>query len=382
MYFVARTVEAGATFQRLHAVDITTGAERANSPQAIAGSLPGTGEGSNSGVLAFDPVIENQRTGLGLSGGVVYLGWASFCDTGSYHGWVMGYDATSLTQTGIANLSLNGAQSGVWMSGAAPAFDSAGNVYVSTGNGTFDGSTNFGESLVKLAPRTLSVLDSFTPSNFDALNAADEDFGSSGPVFLPGTNAVITAGKEGKAYLANSASLGHLGDNNALQVFQVVDPSARPSATHNLHNALVAWNAPSGLNLYAWGENDFARSFRFNGSTFNTTALAVGPVLPPVGMPGGMISLSANGSQPGTGVCGRRRLSWATQIKASYPGFSTPSTRRTWRFSGRAVVGPMTARALQNSIRPWLPTARCTSLRSPRSCRCMGSIRLSSKTWL
>jgi len=310
LYFVTRTVENNATVQRLHALDITSGAERSQSPKVIAGSVPGTGLGSSGGVLPFSPDLENQRAGLGFSNGVVYIAWSSFCDTGNFHGWVMGYDATTLAQVGIFNDSPGGGLAGIWMAGAAPAFDSAGNVYLSTGNGTFDGTANFGESLLKLAPRTLSLLDYFTPTNFDALNNADADFGSAGPIILPGTSNVLTGGKEGKAYLFPTSRLGHLGDANAAQIFQAVTPTARPSETHHIHNAMVGWNGPAGLTAFVWGENDFLHAYRFNGTQFTTPAAFTGSVLPPVGMPGGMISVSSNGVQPGTGVL------WATTPRA------------------------------------------------------------------
>jgi hypothetical protein len=294
MYFVARTIENGSTIQRLRAINVTTGADRATNAQV---TIQASG---------FDPVIQNQRPSLALSSGVLYIGWASFCDTGAYHGWLMSYDASSFSQLGVFNTTASGSQGGIWMSGIAPAFDSNGNLYFSTGNGTFDGSNNFGESLLKLAPRTLGRLDFFTPSNFNTLNGGDTDFGSGGPLFLPGTNVIATGGKEGKIFVINSNNLGGVvtGDTQILQSFQAVDPTVVPSATYHIHNGSVAWNGPQGLNLYISGENDHVRAYRFNPSTqtFTTPAFAAGVFLPPRGMPGSMLALSANGSQSGTGV--------------------------------------------------------------------------------
>ena len=307
LYAVTRTVENGGAVFRLRALDMTSGQDRAHSPQVLAGSVAGAGAGSNGGRIAFDPQPHNQRPALALSGGVVYIAFASFCDTAPYHGWVMAYDAQSLGQVGIINLTPAGQQAGIWMAGAAPMFDGNGNLYLSTGNGDFNqGAGNFGESLVKLAPRSLGVLDSFTPSNFADLNAGDVDFGSAGPIMLPGTNLLATGGKEGKVYLLNSGNLGRLGDQNAVQVFQAVDLGARPNNTHHIHNSAITWQSPQGLNLYVWGENDFLRLYRFDGSRFTVPAARVGSVLPPVGMPGGMMTLSANGSAAGTGIL------WAT----------------------------------------------------------------------
>jgi hypothetical protein len=308
IYFVTRSVEAAPIF-RLRALNIATGQDRAGSPRVITASVPGSGAGSNNGNLAFDPQPHNQRPALALSGGVVYVAFSSFCDTGPYHGWVLAYDSQSLSQVGLTNDTPNGTQGGIWMAGAAPLFDGSGNLYLSTGNGDFNESAgNFGESLVKYAPRSLSRLDFFTPSNFATLNAGDVDFGSAGPIFLPGTSMLATGGKEGKIYLMNSSNLGHLGDQNAAQIFQAVDPTARPNNTHHIHNSPVVWNAPQGLTMYIWGENDFLRAYRFdpNARRFNLPAANTGSVLPPVGMPGGMMSISASGSAAGTGIL------WAT----------------------------------------------------------------------
>src|SRR5579859_7291046 len=118
MYFVTRTVDYGTTVQRLHAIDISNGRDRATSPQVIAAKVPGKGDGSIAGVVAFDPITENQRPALALSNGTVYIGWASFCDTRPYHGWMMAYDAKSLAQVGVFNTSPNGNMAGIWMSGA------------------------------------------------------------------------------------------------------------------------------------------------------------------------------------------------------------------------------------------------------------------------
>src|SRR5258708_7136471 len=186
----------------------------------------------------------------------------------------------------------------------ARAFDSSGNLYFSTGNGTFDGnnsSSNFGESLLKLAPRTLNRLDFFTPSNFATLNNGDTDFGSGGPLFLPGTNVIATAGKEGRVFVLDDSNLGGVvsGDSQILQSFQAVDPTVVPNSTNHVHNGSVVWNGPQGINLYISGENDFVRGYRFNSSTrtFSTAAFAVGSFLLPRGMPGSMLTLSANGLQ-------------------------------------------------------------------------------------
>lgn len=300
MYFVTRTIESDQTVQRLHAIDIITGDERPNSPKVIQASVPGTGDGAVSGNVAFNAVTENQRPALALSNGVVYVGWASFCDTRPYHGWMISYDASTLQQLGVFNSTPNGNMAGIWMSGAGPAFDSAGNLYVTTGNGTFDGTADFGESMVKLEAKSLRVLDYFTPSNFNTLNDFDLDFGTQGPSALPGGKQLVVGGKEGKLYLLDGNNLGKQvpGDVQISQVVQAVDGTIRPMLDHHMHNAIPTWNGPQGINAYVWGENDFLRIYRFEADSrkFRVPAAASGLILAPPGMPGGMMTLSSNGS--------------------------------------------------------------------------------------
>lgn len=306
MYFVTRTVESDATVQRLRAIDITTGADRPNSPRVIQATVAGTGDDSNGSIVTFNPVTENQRPALALSDGTVYVGWASFCDTRPYHGWLLSYDASTLKQVGVFNASPNGNMAGIWMSGAGPVLDQSGNLYFSTGNGTYDGTKGFGESLVKVEAKSLRPLDFFTPSNFNTLNDFDLDFGTQGPTMLPGTNHLVIGGKEGKMYLLDAGKLGGQapGDIQISQVVQAVDPTIRPTLTHHMHNVIPAWESPQGLNVYVWGESDFLRVYRFNSSThkFTLPAVATGSILAPSGMPGGMMSISANGSHSGTGI--------------------------------------------------------------------------------
>ena len=308
MYFVVRTVEGTATMQRLHAIDITTGLERAGSPTVIDQTVtfPGTGEGGNGTVVMFNPVTANQRPGLALSQGVVYVGWSSYCDTHPYHGWMMSFDPTSLARLGVFNTTPNGVGASAWMSGAAPAIDAAGNLYITTGNGSNNGTTDFSESMLKLAPTTLTLTDFFTASNFNNLDNTDLDFNPSGPVLLPGTNFVTTGAKEGKVYLVDTGNLGHFaaGDTEIQQVLQAVDPTIRGTGTHHIHNASPVWNSPQGLNLYVWGENDFLHGYRFDpvAKMFQVPSFSDGGVLAPAGMPGGHMVISANGNTPGTGV--------------------------------------------------------------------------------
>ncbi len=219
--------------QRLHAISITTGNEQANSPTVLAAAV---------GANTFSPALQNQRAALALSQGVVYIAWASFCDVGSYSGWVMAYNSTTLAQVGVLPVT-PGLEGGIWMGAAGPAFDTAGNVYFATGNGGWDGASQFGESLVKLAPGSLSVLDYFTPSDYNTLNGNDLDFGSAGPTFMPGSSLIVQGGKTGIIYLLNSNGLLHeaAGDVQIPQYFQAVDTTIRPScnASHSQRECVL-----------------------------------------------------------------------------------------------------------------------------------------------
>jgi uncharacterized protein (TIGR03437 family) len=212
LYVAASTLESGNFVHRLHALDVATGAEKSGSPVTIQASVAGTGDGGST--VTFDPRNYKQRIGLLLVNGVVYLGFSSHCDLNTYHGWLLGYDAHTLQQVAAFNTTPNGEAAAIWQGGAAPAADSNGNIYVVSGNGTFDGQTNFGESFLKLSGSgSLSVLDYFTPYNFADLNTQDLDVGSSGAVLLPDQpgahpHLMIGGGKQGRIYVIDRDSLG------------------------------------------------------------------------------------------------------------------------------------------------------------------------------
>ena len=316
MYFVTRTVESGKTFQRLHAIDILTGNERPNSPQVIQATFPGTGDNSDGTKVSFNPFTQNQRLGLALSQGVVYIGWSTFCDTRPVHGWIMAYDAASLAQVGVFNDTPNSGLGGFWQSGAAPAFDDSGNLYAGSGTGSFDGVSTFAETLLKLAPTSLNRLDFFTPSNWQFLLNVDDDFASTGPVMLPGTRLVVIGDKEGKLFVVNTDNLGKeaAGDTQIPQSFLATQPNTNGDGRLVIHGITPAWVGPQGLNIYSWGDNDLLRAFHFNPTTqkFDLPSTATSSFTAALGGDnGGLLEISANGSQAGTGVL------WATAPRSS-----------------------------------------------------------------
>ena len=282
IYVVALT-RAGALagpgtgfIQRLHALDLATGADMPGSPVVI--SAP-----------SFDALMQNQRPALMLANGMVYVGYASHCDKEPYHGFLMAYDARTLALVNVLNTSPTGSEASIWQSGQGPAVDEEGNVYVVTGNGSWDGVTNFSESFLKLAP-DLRLLDWFTPTNHFQLDKDDADLDSSGATLIPGTHLVLGGGKEGVLYTLDIEHLGHLGDEHAMQHF-------RATASH-LHS-IVYWKSEAkGDLLYVWGQRDKAKVYKFDGARLNETPFMMRDV-PNEGHPGAMLSLSANGSKDG-----------------------------------------------------------------------------------
>jgi hypothetical protein len=262
MYLVARTAENGTYFQRLHALDITTGAEKFGGPVVISATVPGNGEGSVNGMILFDPLRDIQRTGLLLVNGIVYIGWA-----GSAHGWIMGYNAQTLAQVAVFSTTPNAKLGGVWQSGNGLAADDLGNIYVAVGDALFDansGGVDYGDSLLKM-DGNLKVLDYFTPKDETCRQGIDLDLGSGGPVLLTslgsGGDEVIIAGKggapcEGSApvYVLNQK---HLGGYHPLKDQIVETVKGSPSG---YWSSPAYWQTPNATSFYLAGTSNNGNS--------------------------------------------------------------------------------------------------------------------------
>jgi hypothetical protein len=234
----------GGYYHRLHAIDLFTGSEKVNPPVTIAASLPGTGDGSVGGMVNFSSQFHHNRAGLALFGGTIYVAFAAHEDAYPYHGWLLGYDASTLQQVSVFNTTPNGiggvnggADGGIWGGGGAPAIDSGGDVYVSTGNGIYDESmvppaNDYGDSTLRLHPfsgstpngTNLSVAGWFTPNNEADLEVYDADLGSGAPVLLPDqtngpTHLLAHVGKEGVVYLIDRDNMGQFNATNG-QILQ------------------------------------------------------------------------------------------------------------------------------------------------------------------
>jgi hypothetical protein len=313
LYLVARTKEYGTNcVQRLHALDIRTGAEREHSPVEIKATCPGHGDGHRDGVLSFDPQRANQRAGLALVNGIVFIGWSSHCDWGPYHGWLLGYDMKTLQRVATYNTTPEGYNGGIWMSGQGPAADDRGNLYLSVGNGSVGAQgnprdpVNRGESLLRLQwdGKLLHLTDWFTPANWQDLENTDNDFGNSGVLLIPGTTLAFCGSKEGKVYLVNYEQMGGLShsaqDTNIVQSFQV----SSPGSSFGLFAAPVWWDGPDASWAYLWCKEDSLRQYKFERGSgkFVLPECARSGGGRRARMPGGVLAVSANGKQGDSGI--------------------------------------------------------------------------------
>ena len=227
IYVVAMSKNAsGVYFQRLHALDVTSGAEIFGGPRLVQASYPGTGAGSSGGVVPFDPKQYEERAGLTLVNGRLMTAWTSHCDIDPYTGWIMAYDPATLAQTSVLNVTPNGSRGAFWMAGGGPASDPAGNLYLLDGNGTFDTTMdgngfpsrgNFGNAFLKISTSgTLAVADYFATFDTVAQSNADRDLGSGATIVLPDLSdaggavkhLAVGAGKDAHIYVVDRDAMG------------------------------------------------------------------------------------------------------------------------------------------------------------------------------
>jgi hypothetical protein len=317
--------------QRLHALDIHTGAEKFGGPATIGDTtydgvnytnatqvtVHGSGDGSVNGVIAFNALRELQRSALTLHNGVVYFAFASHGDTDPYHGWVVGYNATTLQLAAVFNDTPNGGEGGIWESGGGLSVDSQGNMYLSSGNGTFDTifdangfpiNGDYGDSVIKLVvdPTTsagnqningwgLKVVDYFTPSNQSFLQANDKDLGSTGIVLLPDSagsaahpHLLMVSSKQGTLYLLDRDNMGKY------------NPSG-DQAVQEVAGVLISglFGSPAYYNgtLYVVGLADFGKTFTISNGVISSSATSISSDR--YNYPGSVPSISANGASNG-----------------------------------------------------------------------------------
>lgn len=313
-YVVAETIQNGVPSFQLHALNLANGQETMNGPVTISATVPGSGQGSTAdGALPFDPAAHLQRPGLLLLNGAMLVAFGSHGDSGVWHGWLMSYNASDLTQKlnamAVTPAGIGGA---IWQSGHGLAGDDAGNTYFITGNGDYDGTQDFGESIVKLSGSS-GLSDWYTPANWQMLADNDYDL-SAGPALIPGTHSVIAGDKMGNLYFVNGDSMGQLDTAGTAQIFPAVD---------GFIFTFSVWGRADGAYVYVRAGDSSMQCFRAAGGSFDPSPLSGSGLTsggPRVGM-----AISANGGQDGTGIL------WVTT--GEYQDSSTPGILHAYNAS-------------------------------------------------
>jgi hypothetical protein len=312
LFVVAMSKDGGGNyFQRLHALDLATLADVVP-PVTVTATYPGSGDNSDGTNVVFDPAQYKERPGLLLLGGVVYTAWASHCDIRPYTGWIMGYDEHTLAQTSVLNITPNGNEAAVWMSGDGLAADAVSNIYFLAGNGTFDTTlTNgfpihgdYGNAFMKLSTtnNVLAVADYFTMSNTVSESASDTDLGSGGELVLPDMidaqantrQLAVGAGKDSIIYLVDRSNMGKFNPTNDTAIYQQVSGAISGGA----------WSMPAYFNgtLYYGTVSDHLKAFPFVNALLTSMSSQTAGTF---AYPGTTPSISANGNSNG--------IVWATE---------------------------------------------------------------------
>jgi outer membrane protein assembly factor BamB len=297
---------SGAYTFFIHALELSSGF--AHWPKReISGSVPGHLNNGQPTTVTFDPAIHNQRTGLLLANNMVYAGFGSWQDTPGFHGWIFAFpkDLSSPSAPLVFCTTphdflgnIGQMQGGIWQAGAGLVADSGGQIYFMSGNGTsgeaVPGQINLAQSYVKLDANLNHVghLTDWTG------NAYDADLGSSGPILLSG-NRLLGAGKTGTMHVVSTINMVDA------QIPPIQVTTQQPFYTsHHIHGSPVFWSN-NGTNmgfLYIWPEDETLKRYTWDGNFItNPSNPSLGPQ-GPSGMPGGSLSISANGSTAGSAV--------------------------------------------------------------------------------
>jgi hypothetical protein len=317
VFFVAMSKDANSNYhQRLHALDLTTGAELQGSPSEIQASFPGNGYGSTGGMQVFEPGQYAERVGLLLMNGQLYLAWTSHCDEDPYTGWLMAYSESTLQQTSVLNLTPNGpstphygnGEGSVWMSGAGLAADTQGNIFFLDANGTFDSTLNangfptsgdFGNAFMKVSTtgNTLAAADYFAAYDLQSESDADQDLGSGGAMLLPDqTDAhgvtrhlAVGAGKDTNIYVVDRDNMGKFNASSNNAIYQEIPDGLSGGA----------WSMAALFNntVYYAGVGDHLKAFPITNALLATTPASESANT--FAYPGATPSVSSNGSQNG-----------------------------------------------------------------------------------
>lgn len=318
LWFTSRNKENGRVIHRLHAIDIATGAPRPNSPVEITAQVPGTGDASVGGVITFDPLKQMQRPGLLKVGNRIYLGFASQCDIGPYHGWLMGYDATTLQQKSVLNTTPNGGYGGIWNGGVGINADESGDIYFPAADiyppanapGPFNGAGNLGNSLVRVKDTggAFAVQTTFTPFDTRTFSPQDLSLGPMGGILIPGTQLYVAGDKRGVIFVVDRAAMGGQADQDGqiVQKFQ--------GTTRGMWGGAAYHKKASGGLYYLWGPGDRLKAYSLEGGKFQLPPRVNANTL--VGYPGGALALSSNADVAGSAIL------WTVRGKRTSPGLA------------------------------------------------------------
>ncbi len=308
IYLAAMSKNASSTyFQRIHALDVTTGKEEFGGPVTVQAKYPGTGDNTQAGYVIFDPGQYAERQALLLLNGVIYTGWTSHCDTRPYTGWLIGYNESTLAQTSVLNLTPNGSEGSIWQAGGGIASNGI-SLFLLTANGTFDTTLNangfpqsgdYGNAFLKIstANNQLAVMDYFTMNNTVAESDQDQDLGSGGAMVLPTIldwyggqhNLAMGAGKDSNIYIVDRGTLGKFNPNGDSAIYQ------------KIHKVLGGgiWSVPAYYfgNVYFGPVRNNLMQFSFSNAKLSTYPIWRSSTVFPY--PGTSPSVSGNGGQNG-----------------------------------------------------------------------------------
>ncbi len=307
VYVVAMSKDgSGNYYQRLHALDLTMGTELLGGPVDVAAKYPGTGDNTDGTNVVFDPGQYAERAALLLMNGTLYTAWTSHCDIRPYTGWIMAYDAATLAQTGVLNVTPNGNEGAIWMAGDGLAADSSGNIYFLDANGDFDATLNgsgfpsngdYGNAFMKLSTSGgLAVADYFEMSNQSSENGSDTDLGSGGAIVLPDLtdgsgntmHLAVGAGKDSNLYVVNRDSMGEFGTNNSA-IYQEL--------AGQLPGGVFAMPTYFNSTVYYGSIGNPIQAFQITNAKLSATATA--KTSNSFGYPGTTPGISANGASNG-----------------------------------------------------------------------------------
>lgn len=301
VYVIAMSKTGSTYHQRLHALDLALGTELFGGPVEVQATYPGTGDNSNGTNVIFDPGQYKERAALLELNGIIYTSWASHCDIRPYTGWIMSYNASTLAQISVLNITPNGSEGAIWAAGAGPAADAAGNIYFLDANGDFDttltngfpANGDFGNAFMKLSTSNnkLAVADYFEMFNQASENASDTDLGSGGAMVLPdlsnGTGTVhlaVGAGKDANLYVVNRDSMGKFNSSSNSNVYQVANLAGGVYSAPAYFNNMV-YSGPVGGPIQAFSISNAKLSSTPSAQTSHS-----------FGYPGATPSISANGT--------------------------------------------------------------------------------------